>query len=96
MQAALAAWQPGLGALVRGQGETVVIDAAMVAGLDALLVDLAAAGSPALATAIAEERALIGPLGDFIGMNFRDAADQLIPSDVIRVDGFERPELLTQ
>jgi hypothetical protein len=94
MQAVLAAWQPGLGQLVVGRGAEATIDVAMVAGLDALLVDLAGAGSPALAAAIAEERALIGPLTDLVGLSFRDAAERVIPSDTLRVDSFERPETL--
>ncbi|NKI33634.1 hypothetical protein HFP89_00455 [Wenzhouxiangella sp. XN79A] len=90
----LAAWQPGLGELVAGRGASAFIDVAMVSALDALLADLSAAGSPALATAIAEERALIGPLTNLVGLSFREAADRVIPSELLRVDGFERPETL--
>jgi len=92
----LSDWQSGLAALVSGQGDSVTITASMIAGLDALLIEISQAGSPDLAAAISEERALLGPLTDFAGLSFQQAADQLIGSELISIQSFERPELLTR
>ena len=92
----LESWQPLLAALVTGDPESEVVTQARVDALDAFLANLEAAGSPALAQAITEERAEIGPLDNLVGLTAGQAADLLIPSDVLFKGGFERPELLNE
>ena len=92
----LESWQPLLAALVTGDPDSELVTQVRVDALDAFLANLEALGSPALAQAIAEERAEIGPLNDLVGLTAGQAADTLIPSDVIFEGGFERPETLTE
>ena len=91
----LSAWQPLLAALVTGDPDSEFVTQARVDLLDDFLAQLETLGSPALAQAIADERLLIGPFIDLVGLTAGQAADLLIPSEVIFKNGFERPELLT-
>ena len=93
---ALESWQPLLAALVTGDPDSELVTQVRVDALDAFLANLEAVGSQALAQAIAEERAIIGPLNNLVGLTAGQAADTLIPSDVIFGGGFERPETLTE
>ena len=68
---------PGFEALVRGHGDDVQVTADMVARANALLDQLAAAGSPGLAAALATERARFNQLADFEGLTFAQASDLL-------------------
>lgn len=68
---------PGFEALVRGHGADVTVTAELVARTNALLDDLAASGSPALAAALAAERARFNQLHDFEGISFSAAAEAL-------------------
>ncbi len=68
---------PGFEALVRGRGDDFVVTADMVAQANALLDKLAAAGSPALASALAAERAKYHELADFEGLSFAEASGLL-------------------
>jgi hypothetical protein len=90
--ATMASWEPNLKALVEGRGETAIITSGQVDSLDALLVQLSSSGSAELQTAISQERNNIGPLTDLVGQTMRQAADQLIPSDVLARDRFLRLE----
>jgi hypothetical protein len=65
---------PGVAALASGQGQSIFISQGMVDRTNRLADRLAAAGSPALADAIAAERARYNGLQDFAGLNFDEAA----------------------
>jgi ELWxxDGT repeat protein len=64
-------WLPGVEALVSGRGATVRVSGEMAAHLNALLDELAGAGSPALRKAIASERRKLG-LDRITGMSFEE------------------------
>jgi hypothetical protein len=65
-------WESNLRALVNGDG-TSTITQAQVDALDSLLTDLAAAGSAPLQQAIADERANLGDLNTYVGLNMAAA-----------------------
>jgi FG-GAP-like repeat len=76
--AALQLWQPGLQALVNGQGSQLVISAQQVRAVQNFLSHLSAAGSPALQQAIAAELATMPPLETFTGMTMERARGLLV------------------
>jgi hypothetical protein len=66
-------WLPALDALANGQGDRVVISAAMSEGLDTYLNKLTAFGSPALQQAFTQERAQLGPFAAYVGKTMTQA-----------------------
>jgi hypothetical protein len=66
-------WLPNLEALVTGNGNTAVITSPQVQAVDNFLTNLSAAASPALQQVIAEERAALPPLPEFVGKTMNDA-----------------------
>ena len=91
----LSLWEPALQALVLGDPNTETITQAQVDALEALLTHLETDGSNALQQTISDERSIVGPLDNLVGLTIKDVANQIIPSDVIVERGFERPETLT-
>lgn len=77
--ATLQIWQPGLQALLDGQGDTVTISAAQVQAVDDFLTNLTAVASPDLQQVIAAERAKLPPPPTFIGMTMEEARGIVLP-----------------
>jgi hypothetical protein len=87
--AVLVQWTPAVRRLVDGQGDQAGVSTDMVDAVDQFLLGLSAAGSPALAAAIADERAQLPPFSNFVGMDMNQFLAATLPSDVLLRDGFE-------
>lgn len=86
---ALAAWRANLVAMNRWRGNTATITQPQVAAMDQFLLALSAAGSPALAQMIADERAQVPPFATFVGMNMNQFRETVIDYPITFRDGFE-------
>jgi hypothetical protein len=83
-------WQPNLRALVEGSGNQVTITAEQVQALEAFLDSLSASASPALQQVLADERARIGPLEDYIGLTMAAARGSVVGYE-LHLPGVYRP-----
>lgn len=86
----LTAWSGPVRALVNGEGASATVTQAMLDAVDAFLVRIASDGSPALAQAIAEERALLPPFATFVGLDMDEFRDIALPPERIFASGFEQ------
>jgi FG-GAP-like repeat len=82
-------WSPGVRALVNSAGQSRFVDATMMDQVDQFLLGVSAVASPALAQIIAEERALLPPFDDLVGLDMNQFRDAVLPSDVLLRNGFE-------
>jgi hypothetical protein len=87
--ATLTAWSGPVRALVNGEGASATVTQPMVDAVDAFLVRIASVGSPALAQAIAAERALLPPFATFVGLDMNEFRAIALPPDTVFTDGFE-------
>jgi hypothetical protein len=87
----LGLWARPVRDLVDGRGGQRFIDQAMVDAVDGFLQRLSASGSPALANAIADERARLPAFGTFVGLSMDEFRAIALPPDVLLRDGFETP-----
>jgi hypothetical protein len=87
----LARWARPVRDLVDGRGAQRVVDQDMVDAVDGFLQRLSTTGSPALAAAIADERARLPPFGDLVGLSMDEFRAIALPADLILRDGFEAP-----
>jgi hypothetical protein len=76
--ATLQLWEDNLWALVMGKGNEALITAEQVAAVDSFLTNLSAVASPELQQVIAEERNLLGPPEDYVGMTMTEARGVVI------------------
>jgi hypothetical protein len=76
--ATLQLWEDNLWALVTGKGNEALITAEQVAAVDSFLTNLWAVASPELQQVIAEERNLLGPPEDYVGMTMTEARGVVI------------------
>lgn len=87
----LALWARPVRDLVNGRGAQRGVEQAMIDAVDGFLQRLSATGSPALAAAIADERARLPPLAELVGLSMDEFATLVLPPDRLLGDGFEAP-----
>lgn len=87
----LAAWALPVRDLVDGRGAARGVDQAMIDAVDGFLQRLSSSGSPALAAAIADERARLPAFPTFVGLSMDEFRAIALPPDVLLRDGFEAP-----
>ncbi len=85
----LSLWGEPLERLLAGQGASRSVSAEMIAAVDTVLQTLTQLGSAPLAAAIADERARMAPLPEFIGLDLNAFAAAVLPSDRLFADSFE-------
>jgi hypothetical protein len=87
--AALGLWSEPLARLLAGSGASRSVSPDMIDAVEAVLARLSATGSPALAAAIAEERARLPPLATLVGMDMDTFRATVLPDDRVFGHGFE-------
>jgi hypothetical protein len=85
----LSLWSEPLLRLQAGNGASRTVSAEMIEAVDTTLQQLSALGSPALAQAIAEERALLPPLDGLVGLDMNQFRAAVLPADRVYANGFE-------
>lgn len=89
MATTLTLWSEPLLRLQAGNGASRTVSAEMIAAVDNTLQQLATLGSPALAQAIAAERALLPPLDSLVGLDLNQFRAAVLPADRVYGNGFE-------
>lgn len=85
----LSLWGEPLERVLAGQGASRIVSAEMIAAVDTVLQTLTQLGSAPLAAAIADERARMPPLPEFIGLDLNAFVAAVLPSDRLFADSFE-------